>query len=143
VSDQLNGKLSDKLRWVQTARCEDIPLREARSVKFGDREIAIFNLGDRFLAVDNRCPHKGGPLSDGIVSGSTVVCPLHTRKVDLETGNVLNAPDPPQCVAAFRTRVEDGVISLELPVKTAAKEKRPEVCFEGSVRILGNIQSGI
>ncbi len=139
----MSDKLSDKLRWVRTARCEDIPLREARSVKFGDREIAIFNLGDRFLAVDNRCPHKGGPLSDGIVSGATVACPLHARKVDLETGNVLNAPDSPQCVAAFRTRVEDGVISLELPVKTAAKEKRLEVCFEGSARILGTIQSGI
>jgi nitrite reductase (NADH) small subunit len=112
-------------------------------VRFGEREIAIFNLGDRFLAVDNRCPHKGGPLSDGIVSGTTVVCPLHARKVDLETGAILNAPDTPPCAAVFRARVEDGVILLELPVKTAAKEKKPEVCFEGSQRILGTIQSGI
>jgi len=135
--------MSDTLRWVRTARCEDIPLREARSVKFGDREIAIFNLGDRFLAVDNRCPHKGGPLSDGIVSGVTVVCPLHARKVDLETGSVLNAPDTPQCIAAFRTRVESGVILLELPVKASAKEKRQEVCFERSGQVLGTIQSGM
>ena len=141
--DKLNDKSSGKLRWVRTARCQDIPLREARSVRFGEQEIAIFNLGDRFLAVDNRCPHKGGPLADGIVSGATVVCPLHACKVDLETGNVLNAPDSPQCVASFRTRVEDGVILLELPVKSAAKGKRPEVCFEGSVQILGTIQSGI
>jgi len=77
--------VNNTLRWVRTARCEDIPLREACAVRFGDRVIAIFNLGDRFLAVDNRCPHKGGPLSDGIVSGATVACPLHTRKVDLET----------------------------------------------------------
>jgi nitrite reductase (NADH) small subunit len=139
----VTDKMSGKLRWVRTARCEDIPLREARSVRFGEREIAIFNLGDRFLAIDNRCPHKGGPLSDGIVSGSTVACPLHTRKVDLETGNVLNTPDSPQCVAAFRARVEDGVIFLELPVKSAAKENRPGVCFEGSVQILGTIQSGM
>lgn len=135
--------MKNTMRWVRTARCEEIPLREARSVRFGEREIAIFNLGDRFLAVDNRCPHKGGPLSDGIVSGTTVVCPLHARKVDLETGAVLNAPDTPSCVAAFRTRVEDGVILLELPVKTTAKEKKPEVCFEGRLRILGTIQSGI
>jgi nitrite reductase (NADH) small subunit len=67
-------------------------------VRFGDREIAIFNLGDRFLAVDNRCPHKGGPLSDGIVSGATVVCPLHAWKVNLETGSVLNTPESPQSV---------------------------------------------
>jgi uroporphyrinogen-III synthase len=90
--------VNDTLRWVRTARCEDIPLREARSVRFGDREIAIFNLGDRFLAVDNRCPHKGGPLSDGIVSGATVVCPLHTWKVNLETGSVLTTPESPQSV---------------------------------------------
>ena len=135
--------MNNTLRWVRTARCEDIPLREARAVRFGDRVIAIFNLGDRFLAVDNRCPHKGGPLSDGIVSGATVACPLHTRKVDLETGNVLNAPDSPQCVATFRTRVEDGVILLELPAKAAAKEKRSGVCFEGSGEIVGTIQSGV
>ena len=55
-------------------------------MKVGNREIAIFNLGDRFLAVDNRCPHKGGPLADGIVSGTTVVCPLHAWKMSLETG---------------------------------------------------------
>ena len=68
-------------RWIRTARCEDIPLREARSVRLGGRDIAIFNLGDRFLAVENRCPHKGGPLAEGIVSGATVVCPLHAWKV--------------------------------------------------------------
>lgn len=135
--------MNNSLRWIRTARCEDIPLREARSVKFGDREIAIFNLGDRFLAVDNRCPHKGGPLCDGIVSGAAVVCPLHARKVDLKTGNVLNAPDSTQCVDVFRTRVEHGVVLLELPVKTAAMEKRPEACFEESERILGTLQSGL
>ncbi len=135
--------MSNSLRWVRTARCEDIPLREARSVKFGDRAIAIFNLGDRFLAVDDRCPHKGGPLSDGIVSGATVACPLHTRKVDLETGRVLNPPDSPQCVATFRIRVEDDVIFLELPVKTVGKENKPEVCFERSEQVLRTIQSGI
>ena len=52
----------------------------------GDREIAIFNLGDRFLATDNRCPHKGGPLCDGIVTGTSVVCPLHAWKVNLSDG---------------------------------------------------------
>jgi phenylpropionate dioxygenase-like ring-hydroxylating dioxygenase large terminal subunit len=67
-------------RWTRIALSRDIPLREGRAVKVGDREIAIFNLGDRFLAVDNRCPHKGGPLADGIVSGAAVVCPLHAWK---------------------------------------------------------------
>lgn len=128
---------SDTHRWIRSARCEDIPLREARSVRLGARDIAIFNLGDRFLAVDNRCPHKGGPLADGIVSGTAVVCPLHSRKVSLETGSVLNAPDSPQCVETFRTRVESGVVIVELPVKHASKQEIPAVCLEDGVENRG------
>ena len=100
--------------WVRIARCSDIPLREGRAVKVGNREIAIFNLGDRFLAIENRCPHKGGPLADGIVSGTTVVCPLHAWKLSLETGNGVNAPSASSCVETFRTRVEDGTVLLDL-----------------------------
>jgi nitrite reductase (NADH) small subunit len=117
-------------RWVRTARCEDIPLREARSVRLSGRDIAVFNLGDRFLAVDNRCPHKGGPLAEGIVCGATVVCPLHSRKVDLETGSVLNPTDSSQCVETFGTRVEDGIVLIELPIRSAAKREMPGVCIE-------------
>jgi nitrite reductase (NADH) small subunit len=135
--------MNDTHRWIRTARCEDIPLREARSVRLGGRDIAIFNLGDRFLAIDNRCPHKGGPLSDGIVSGATVACPLHTLRVNLETGCVLNAPDSPQCVEVFRARVEDGVVLLELPIEPAAKGKISGVCVEHGGRTLGSIQSGL
>jgi nitrite reductase (NADH) small subunit len=111
--------MSDTQRWVRTARCEEIPLREGRSVRLADRDIAIFNLGDRFLAVENRCPHKGGPLSEGIVSGATVVCPLHTWKVSLETGNVVSPADNLACVKAFRTSVEAGVILIDLPAESA------------------------
>jgi len=104
-----------KTKWVRITHCDNIPLREGRSVKVGSREIAIFNLGDRFLAVDNRCPHKGGPLSEGIVSGTTVVCPLHAWKVDLECGAVKKPADIQVCVKTFRTRIEAGTILLEVP----------------------------
>ncbi len=135
--------MSDTHRWIQTARCEDIPLREGRSVRLAGRDIAIFNLGDRFLAVDNRCPHKGGPLSEGIVSGATVACPLHTLKVSLNTGDVLNSPTAPQCVETFRTRVEDGIVLLEFPIKSAAKRVMPGACIEEGGEILGSIQTGL
>src|SRR5690348_6307114 len=75
-------------KWVRITRCENIPLREGRAVRVGNRDIAVFNLGGRFLAVENRCPHQAGPLADGIISGNTVVCPLHAWKVDLECGAV-------------------------------------------------------
>ena len=106
--------MTETRRWIRTARCEDIPLREGRSVKLGAREIAIFNLGDRFLAVASHCPHKNGPLAEGIVSGQSVVCPLHAWKVDLETGAVTRPADNPACVETFRVRVEDGIATVNL-----------------------------
>ena len=108
--------MSSKENWVRIAPCTDIPLREGRSVRLGEREIAIFNLGDRFLAIENRCPHQGGPLSDGIVSGSSVVCPLHAWKVDLEDGTVQRPTVIPKCLETFPTRIEDGTVLLELSV---------------------------
>jgi nitrite reductase (NADH) small subunit len=104
----------DNATWVRIAYCRDIPLREGRAVKVRNHDIAIFNLGDRFLAVENRCPHKGGPLADGIVSGATVVCPLHTWKMSLETGKGVNGPSAASCVETFRTRIEGEIVLLEL-----------------------------
>jgi nitrite reductase (NADH) small subunit len=109
--------MSENKKWVRIAACESIPLREGRSIEVGGRKIAIFNLGDRFLAVDNHCPHKGGPLAEGIVSGTTVVCPLHAWKVDLETGAVKNPASAVPCIETFATRVEEGVILLEVPAE--------------------------
>ena len=77
-------------KWYPVANAADIPLREGRKVFWQDYEIALFNLGDRFLAVDNRCPHKQGPLADGIVAGNAVFCPLHNWKVNLENGCALS-----------------------------------------------------
>ena len=99
------------MNWIRITNVENIPLREGRSVRLGDDEIAIFNLGDRYVAVDNSCPHRGGPLCDGIVSGSAVVCPLHGWKVSLETGEVLK---PGVCVkvGTYPVSVEDGIIRV-------------------------------
>lgn len=121
--------------WVRIAHCRDIPLREGRAVKVGNREIAIFNLGDRFLAIENRCPHKGGPLADGIVSGTTVVCPLHASKLSLETGEGVSGPSASGCVQSFRTRVEGGIVLLELllgPRKTedTRQEDLTVICLD-------------
>ena len=121
---------SNAKRWVRTARCEDIPLREGRSVRLGGHDVAIFNLGDRFLAIDNRCPHKGGPLSEGIVSGGSVVCPLHTSKVDLETGEAARPGAALGCVGTFRVRVESGILLVELPAASSAKKEMPGICGE-------------
>jgi nitrite reductase (NADH) small subunit len=102
------------MNWIRIASCDSIPPREGRAAVIGDKQIAIFNLGDRFLAVDNHCPHQSGPLCDGIVAGDTVVCPLHAWKVNLETGVVARPVDQHACVRTYETRVDEGVVSINV-----------------------------
>jgi nitrite reductase (NADH) small subunit len=109
-------------RWIRITACDDIPVREGRAAIVGDREIAIFNVGGEFLAVDNRCPHRGGPLADGIVAGGTVVCPLHAWKIDLRTGSVGRPASVQTCVRSYPTRVEAGIVMVELPCAAAIAE---------------------
>lgn len=109
-------------RWVRITDCRNIPVREGRSVKIGQREVAIFNLGERFLAVENRCPHRGGPLADGIVCGATVVCPLHAGKVNLETGASTGAAVATNCVNRYDVRVQENCILLAIPVDIRKEE---------------------
>lgn len=113
--------------WIRVTPIENVPPREGRAVLIGDREIALFNLGPstaaghQFLATDNQCPHKGGPLCDGIVTGTSVVCPLHAWKVNLETGQVERPTHgKDHCVATYPTRVEDGIVLIELPSAVGA-----------------------
>jgi nitrite reductase (NADH) small subunit len=110
-------------RWVRIARCDSIPPREGRAALVGDHEIAIFNLGDGFLAVDNRCPHRGGPLADGILAGGAVVCPLHAWKINLHTGSVERPAGLEGCVRSYPTRVEAGLVLIELPAATVDSEQ--------------------
>lgn len=102
--------------WIRVASCRNIPLREGRAAMLGDREIAIFNLGDTFLAVDNQCPHKGGPLCDGMVAGDSVVCPLHAWKVDLHTGALERPAKQHACVRTYATRVDGDSLFVGVPV---------------------------
>ena len=108
--------------WTPITSVESIPLREGRPVVIGDAEIAIFHLEDRWLTIENKCPHKRGPLCDGIVSGTTVVCPLHGQRFDLETGMPVLASQP-DCLATFPTRVEGGIIFVDLGAARGSQEE--------------------
>lgn len=101
------------LQWHFVASCSDIPLREGRRVTYGERHVALFNLGDAYMAVDNACPHRQGPLADGIVSGKAVFCPLHSLKISLETGCALNGGEG--AVKTYPVRVADGKVYIALP----------------------------
>jgi nitrite reductase (NADH) small subunit len=101
--------------WIWVTDTENVPPREGRAVIVGGREIAIFNLGDRFLAADNICPHRGGPLADGIVAGDSVVCPLHGWKINLTSGQVDRPGDQAGCVRTYPTHVDHGIVVVGLP----------------------------
>jgi nitrite reductase (NADH) small subunit len=77
------------VQWFPIAEEGSIPKNEGRKVVYGQFEVAVFNLSGGYRAIDNRCPHKKGPLSDGIVSGNSVFCPLHNLNLSLETGCAL------------------------------------------------------
>ncbi|MBI3252444.1 MAG: nitrite reductase (NAD(P)H) small subunit [Candidatus Omnitrophica bacterium] len=90
------------VQWFPVAELGAIPKNEGRKVSFGEIEIALFNLGEEYRAVDNRCPHKQGPLADGIVSGKSVFCPLHSLNVSLENGCAIRGAG---CVKVYPAKV--------------------------------------
>lgn len=98
--------------WLEIGKLEDIPRLGSRVIEMNDLEIAIFRTDkDETFAVANKCPHKGGPLADGIVHGKSVTCPLHNWTLDLESGEAV-APDK-GCARRFEVKVEDGVVMLQ------------------------------
>ena len=100
--------------WVRICRVDDIPVLGARVVErsANDGNIAIFRNGDdRVFALLDRCPHKGGPLSQGIVFGERVACPLHGWAIQLSDG-CASAPDV-GCTQRFAVNVDDGDVYLD------------------------------
>ena len=97
--------------WSDVGALEDIPRQGARRVATAAGEIAIFRtLDDRLFAVRNSCPHRHGPLSEGIVHGARVTCPLHNWVIDLESGEVVG-PDQ-GCVPRHMVELRGGRIFL-------------------------------
>lgn len=103
------------MRWIRITSAHSIPPREGRAVRLGSLSLAVFNTGEDYVVVENRCPHQGGPLADGIVGGNTVTCPLHNWRVCLDSGEVTRPCEAgtPR-VRTFDCKVENGVILLAL-----------------------------
>ena len=80
--------------WTSIGTINDIPRRGARCVATPQGKVAIFRTGDdKIYAIDDHCPHKGGPLSQGIVHDAAVTCPLHNWVISIETGKALGADE--------------------------------------------------
>jgi len=102
--------------WLKVCKLDEIPRLGARVVRQGDGNIAVFRTdGDDIFAMNDRCPHKGGPLSQGIVSGDKVTCPLHGMNICFKDGHAI-APDE-GCVPIYPVKVEAGTVYLDIEVK--------------------------
>jgi nitrite reductase (NADH) small subunit len=100
--------------WVDVGPLDGLPERGARVVRIGGVSIAVFRTGSgQVYALRDQCPHRGGPLSQGIVHGERVTCPLHDWVIDLASGAATGADEG--CTATFRTRITAGCVALELP----------------------------
>jgi nitrite reductase (NADH) small subunit len=99
--------------WKRICELEAIPALGSRVVASPTGDIAIFrNADDEVFAMHDKCPHKGGPLSQGIVHGRQVTCPLHAWKIDLDTAEAA-APDV-GCTKPFAVRVIAGIVLLKV-----------------------------
>ncbi|MCS6765060.1 MAG: nitrite reductase small subunit NirD [Candidatus Protistobacter heckmanni] len=104
----------EKAGWIEVALVEDIPQLGARVIEGGAAgPVALFRAADdHVFALLDSCPHKKGPLSQGIVHGHTVTCPLHAWNIALDNG-CAHEPDS-GCTRSYAVKVEQGRVSLNL-----------------------------
>ena len=101
------------MSWIDIGHIDDIPLRGARIVKTAVGCVAVFRTAEEeVFAASNSCPHKGGPLSEGIVHGKSVTCPLHNWVFSLETGEAQGADEGQ--IETYPIMVKDGRILMDV-----------------------------
>jgi nitrite reductase/ring-hydroxylating ferredoxin subunit len=98
--------------FVKVAKTNEIKPGQARLVDVKGKQIALFNVGGEFFALDNACTHEEGPLAEGEISGHTVICPWHGATFDVRSGEVLGPPAY-EAVARFSVRVTGTDIEVE------------------------------
>lgn len=97
--------------WIRVCDLDEIPVMGSRVVKGPNGEIALFRDGSgQIHALADKCPHKGGPLSQGIVSRGRVTCPLHGMNIGLEDGRAF--PPDEGCTQTYPVRVDDSIIFM-------------------------------
>ena len=102
--------------WHDVGAVDDIPERGARRVSTAQGDVAVFRTGDgKVFALIDRCPHKHGPLSQGIVHGHSVTCPLHAMVIDLASGELTGADAGKGCAPTVPVSIRDGRVLLAAP----------------------------
>ncbi len=122
MSSSAEKAMTSSSDWIEVGKVEDIPKQGARVVSRPEGDIAVFRtVDDEVFALRDKCPHKGGPLSQGIVHGKRVACPLHDWKINLDSGDAV-APDV-GCAASFPVKVEGGTVMLSLTPEEGCPNK--------------------
>ena len=98
--------------WVRVAATGEISPGEGRVVETGGRALAVFNVEGTYYAIDNTCSHRGGPLGEGDLEGTVVVCPWHAWRWDVTSG--ANVNNPALKMACFPVTVIDGAVLVDL-----------------------------
>lgn len=98
---------------TKVAEVKDVPEGKAVCFNAEGQNIAVFNVGGTYYAIDDTCPHSGGPLSQGMVEGTKVTCPWHGADFDLQTGEVL-CPPAFEGVRSYKVVVEGNEINVEI-----------------------------
>jgi nitrite reductase (NADH) small subunit len=131
-------------QWKVICKVKDIPMLGARVVQRGLAwqelpNVAVFRTAeDEVFALLDRCPHKGGPLSQGIVFGDKVACPLHNWNIELDSG-CATAPDV-GCAKRFSVKVESGDVYLDLD-ELSAPASPAEAALAGSIAVATRIEA--
>ena len=99
--------------FVEIARTDEIAPGKAKMVEVEGRKIALFNLEGSYWAIDDSCPHRGGPLSEGEVEREVVTCPWHGSRFNIKTGEVL-IPPAIEGVKSYEVQVEGSIIMIEV-----------------------------
>jgi NAD(P)H-dependent nitrite reductase small subunit len=103
-------------KFVPVATLSELPPGAVKTVLVGDREIALFNVAGRLYAIDNFCPHQGGPLSEGWLEGTVVTCPWHAWCFELRTGKMTLSDIA--AVDVFDVQLEGSTITISSEPRT-------------------------
>ncbi|HEV3443541.1 MAG TPA: non-heme iron oxygenase ferredoxin subunit [Gemmataceae bacterium] len=102
------------MAFTKVATIEELPAGTAKAVVVNGRKLALFNLGGNIYAIEDTCPHRGAPLSEGECDGTAVICPWHGARFDLSSGAVLGPPAS-NGVMAFKVQLVGNEVQIDLP----------------------------
>ncbi len=98
--------------YVNLVEAVKIPTGRGLTVRVGNREIALFQLDGQVYALNGQCPHRGGPLGEGLTDQGRVYCPLHGWEFDIKTGACVDNPERP--AACVTVRIVDGMVQMQM-----------------------------